>query len=85
MNVEPVIADSAYRHGIAAEDMRHALVHRLATYHNRHDGFAMVIGTAGNGTVLEVGYFRSQHYDLLIVHAMKARRKYRTLVFGEED
>ena len=37
----------------------------------------MAVGPARNGvTMLEVGYLMSEHGLLVIIHAMKARRKY---------
>ena len=72
---EPVIVESAHRHGVAEEDMLHAL--RFAIGHVRQDDdMVMFIGPDRAGNLIEVGVV-TWHGILAIVHAMSpAREKY---------
>ncbi len=72
---EPVIVESAHRHGVAEEDMLHAL--RFAITHVRQDDdMVMFIGPDRAGNLIEVGVV-TWHGILAIVHAMSpAREKY---------
>lgn len=72
---EPVIVESAHRHGVAEEDMLHAL--RFAIVHVRQDDdMVMFIGPDRAGNLVEVGVV-TWHGILAIVHAMSpAREKY---------
>ena len=69
-----LIADSARRHGIADEDMLHAIRNAIAT-EDIDDGFTMFIGPARNASLVEVGVVDSDDGPV-IVHAMVARRRY---------
>ena len=68
------IADSARRHGVADEDMLHAVRNAVAT-EDLDDGLTMFIGPARDATVLEVGVVDGEDGPV-IVHAMAARPKY---------
>ena len=68
------IADSARRHGVADEDMLHAVRNAVAA-EDLDDGLTMFIGPARDATVLEVGVVDGQDGPV-IVHAMAARPKY---------
>jgi hypothetical protein len=68
------IAESARRHGIADEDMLHAVRNAVAT-EDLDDGLTMFIGPARDATVLEVGVVDGEDGPV-IVHAMAARPKY---------
>ncbi|TIC78999.1 hypothetical protein [Nocardioides sp. GY 10127] len=72
---EPVIVESAHRHGVAEEDMLHAL--RFAITHvGQDDDMVMFIGPDRAGSLIEVGVV-TWHGILAIVHAMSpAREKY---------
>ncbi len=72
---EPVIVESAHRHGVAEADMLHAL--RFAVAHVRQDDdMVMFIGPDRAGNLIEVGVV-TWHGILAIVHAMSpAREKY---------
>jgi hypothetical protein len=72
--VEPLIIDSARKHGVADEDMLHAFNHPI-DYEDLDDGFTMIIGPARSAQLLEVGAVDTDHGPV-IVHAMAARRKY---------
>lgn len=65
------IVDSARKHGIGDEDIRHALRNRVRTY--LLDDFVMIIGPTINGKIVEVGINPGRR---CIVHAMEARRKF---------
>lgn len=65
---------SAFRHGIAIEDMRHAVEHPYAI-HPEDEELTMVIGWARNGRLLEIG-ISERSGEPRIVHAMPARRRY---------
>ena len=70
------IVASARKHGLAAEDILHAVAHPLRTYTDQGDfGLVMVIGPARNGIVIEVGVVDDED-DPRVVHAQSARRKY---------
>jgi hypothetical protein len=68
------IADSARRHGIADEDMLHAVRNAIAT-EDLDDGFTMFIGPARDASLAEVGVVDGEDGPV-IVHAMVARPKY---------
>jgi hypothetical protein len=70
----PVIGPSARKHGIADEDMRHALRNPIRAA-DLGDGLTMFVGPARDGTLLEVGVADSASGPV-IIHAMKARPKY---------
>lgn len=75
MDGEPVILESAHRHGVSEDDMLHALEYaiRVAV---QEDGVSMYLGPARPGhPVLEVGVVQ-WHGVYAIVHAMPARPKY---------
>jgi hypothetical protein len=73
-NVEPVIAGSARKHGVADADVLHAYNHPIRA-EDLEDGFTMLIGPTHAGNLLEVGVVTGQGRPL-IVHAMEARRKF---------
>jgi hypothetical protein len=70
----PDIAPSARKHGIADDDMRHALRNPLLV-EDLDDGLTMFVGPARDGTPLEVGVADSDAGPV-IVHAMRARPRY---------
>jgi hypothetical protein len=74
---EPVILPTAYKHGIAEDDMLHA--YRVAFRSEPDQGdhsLTMLIGMARNGvTVLEIGVAVAGDQPF-IVHADDARKKY---------
>jgi len=72
---EPIILDSARRHGIADEDILHALRHHFRIF-GLEEGVTMVIGAARDSQSLEIGLVESVAGDLLVIHAMVAREKF---------
>jgi hypothetical protein len=74
---EPIILESAHRHGVSEEDMLHAL--RFAVGHVRQDDeMVMFIGPdIGGNQLVEVGVVIWWGGEFAIVHAMSpARAKY---------
>ncbi len=72
------ILATARKHGVADEDIRHALSNAVFDYPHQGDHeVTMAVGPARNGvTMLEVGYLMSEDGLLVVIHAMRARRKY---------
>jgi hypothetical protein len=70
----PDIAPSARKHGIADDEMRHALRNPVRAA-DLGDGLTMIVGAARDGTLLEVGVADSDAGPV-IVHAMRARPRY---------
>jgi hypothetical protein len=72
------ILATARKHGISDEDLRHALSNAVFDFPHQGDHeLTMAIGPARNGvTMLEVGCLISEEGRLVVVHAMRARRKY---------
>ncbi len=71
--MDPVILDSARKHGIADDDMLHA--YRNPTRVFMLDDLIMLIGRDARGRLVEVGVISAEGMDL-IVHAMTARQKF---------
>lgn len=71
---EPVIAQSALKHGLTEDEILHAYRHPIRAW-DLGDGFTMLIGANRAAVVLEIGYV---HGDaaVVIVHAMRAREKF---------
>ena len=72
---EPIILESAHRHGVTGEAMLHAL--RFPMRHFvQSDSMTMFVGPDQSGTLIEVGVVE-WYGTLAIVHAMRpARLKY---------
>lgn len=75
MEFEPVVLETAHRHGVAEEDMLHALANER--HHvKQDDDMVMFVGPARDGELIEVGVVE-WHGIFAIVHAMRpARAKY---------
>ena len=68
--------DSARRHGVSDEDMRHAFRNPVRTFLVGED-MTMVIGADEAGNLIEVGVVESRDEPgLVIVHAMPARSRF---------
>lgn len=73
---EPCIIDSARRHGIADDDIRHAFRNTLRTFQVADD-MTLLIGPDHTGRLLELGVVDSRtEPGLVVVHAMPARDKF---------
>jgi hypothetical protein len=75
------IHPSARRHGIADEDMEHAVTHAMAI-DDQGDDTRLYLGPARNTDLLEVVTIIRDDGSDLVIHAMKMRRKYRPLLPG---
>lgn len=71
---ERIIAPSARKHGVADEDMLHALRYPIRV-EGRDDGFTMFTGGARDGALLEVGVVDTDDGPV-IIHADSARKQY---------
>ncbi|GGU23986.1 hypothetical protein GCM10007979_23330 [Nocardioides albus] len=73
---EPIVLESAHRHGVAEEDMLHVL--RFAIRQVRQDDdMVMFIGPDRAGVLCEVGAVIWWGGEFAVVHAMRpARSKY---------
>jgi hypothetical protein len=71
---EPIIADSALKHGVARDAILHAFRNPIRAY-DVDDGFAMLIGPAPNADLLEIGVVSATEGPV-IVHAMRARQRF---------
>lgn len=69
------IAQTARKHGIADDDMFHAVRNPIAQ-RQLDDDFMMRVGPARDGDLLEVGLLGVDTDDPVIVHAMRARPQY---------
>lgn len=68
--------ESARAHGIADEDLRHAIRQYVRVIGDQGaEELVMFIGPARDGTMLEVGVIEDDE-DPRIIHAMPARRKF---------
>lgn len=74
MGADPIVTESARKHGIDSEDMTHVFNNAIDAY-DLGDGFIMLIGPARDARMLEVGYVTSDDAHI-IVHAMSARPKF---------
>lgn len=72
--MEPIITNSARRHGIADVDMLHAYRNHVDAF-NVDEGLIMLIGPDFVGRMLEVGVDIKGDTER-IVHAMPARPKF---------
>lgn len=72
MDSEPIILEPAHRHGVAEEDMFHALRNEVRHY-VQDDGLVMIIGPDRTGALIEVG-LTDWYGDLAIAHAMRPAR-----------
>ncbi|HEY2719338.1 MAG TPA: hypothetical protein VGI52_06890 [Solirubrobacteraceae bacterium] len=69
------IVQTARKHGIADDDMFHAVRNPIAQW-QLDDDFTMRVGPAHNGEPLEVGVLGIDTDDPVIVHAMRTRPQY---------
>ena len=74
VGVEPIIAESARKHGVSDEDMLHAYAHPVRVF-ELDEGFTMVIGANQAAIIFEIGVVDGAQAPV-IVHAMRAREKF---------
>lgn len=73
--MEPIILDSARKHGIADEDTLHAYRQFIDVWQLRDD-FTMRIGADRVGRLIEVGVVVDDDGEVVIIHSMPARAKF---------
>lgn len=71
---EPIIAQSALKHGLTEDEILHAYRNPLRAW-DLGDGFTMIIGPNHAALILEVGYIQGST-AVVTVHAMRAREKF---------
>jgi hypothetical protein len=74
VTIEPIIAESARRHGVRDEDMLHAYAQPIRVF-ELDNGLTMVIGANHAAIIFEVGVVDGESAPV-IVHAMRAREKF---------
>jgi len=73
------IHESALKHGIAEEDIQHAVSNAVAI-DDRDDETRLYLGAARNGNLLEIVSLRRDDGTELAIHAMMMRTSYRRLL-----
>jgi hypothetical protein len=71
--MDPVILDSARKHGVSDADMLHAYRHPIRVF--VVDGLVMLVGGDEIGRLLEIGVADAEGVEF-IVHAMPARPRF---------
>ena len=71
---DPIIAESAFKHGLTKDDILHAYRNPIRIW-DLGDGFTMMLGPNEATIILEVGYVEGD-LAVVIVHAMQARDKF---------
>ncbi len=74
VGAEPIIADSAHKHGVSDEDILHAYRNPIRVF-ELDEGFTMVIGANHAAIIFEIGVVDGIEAPV-IVHAMRAREKF---------
>jgi len=71
---DPIIAPSAFRHGISREDILHAYKNPIRIF-ELDENLYMIIGSNRAALLIEVG-LNSTSNRQVIIHAMKARNRF---------
>lgn len=69
------IEATARKHGVADEDMMHALRGHLKAFETDDPAVTMFVGPARSGALLEIGVVIDDEGEA-VIHAMPARRKF---------
>jgi hypothetical protein len=75
------IHPSARKHGIADEDIEHAMTHAM-TIENQDDDTRLYLGASRSAELLEVVTVLRDDASELVIHAMRMRDKYERLLPG---
>ncbi|MGH9153129.1 MAG: hypothetical protein ACRD03_12185 [Acidimicrobiales bacterium] len=78
------IYQSARRHGIADDDILHAVEYALAVG-EQDDGKVLYLGPDRAGNMLEVVAVAREAGSEVVIHAMRMRPKYEPFLRGEGD
>jgi hypothetical protein len=76
------IHTAARKHGIADEDIQHAMTNAVAI-DDLDDDLRLYLGPARDATLLEVVSVQRDDGSELAIHAMKMRDRYRRLLPGQ--
>lgn len=76
------IHSSAQKHGVADEDIEHA-IDNVMSIDDQDDDTRLYLGPARNADLLEVVTIVRDDGSELVIHAMKMRPKYRRLLPGD--
>lgn len=76
------IHSSARKHGVADEDIEHA-IDNVMSIDDQDDDTRLYLGPARNVDLLEVVTIIRDDGSELVIHAMKMRPKYRRLLPGD--
>ena len=74
MGGDPIIAESARKHGVSDDDILHAYANPIRVF-DLDDGFTVIIGANAAAIVYEIGVVDGIPAPV-IVHAMRAREKF---------
>lgn len=74
MEGDPIVAESAFKHGVGVEDIFHAY-NNLIRVEELDEELFMLVGANRAGNLLEIGVVATSDGPV-IVHAMEARPKY---------
>jgi hypothetical protein len=69
------IGRPAWKHGLGEDDIRHAVRTAMRRIDIDED-LTMLIGTATDGRLLEIGVLDLDGEDPVVIHAMELRRKF---------
>lgn len=70
------IGEPARKHGVATEDIRHATRNAVRRI-TMDDDLTMLIGSARDGALLEIGVLDLDGEDAVAIHAMPLRPSFR--------
>ena len=73
---------SALKHGVAGEDIEHAVRHAVGI-RDEEDDLRLDLGPARNADLIEVVVVVREDREETAIHAMRMRPKYRQLLPGE--
>jgi hypothetical protein len=76
------IHPSARKHGVAEEDIEHAVEHAMSV-DDQNDDTRLYLGPGRNAKLLEVVTIVRDEGSELVIHAMRMRTKYRRLPPGD--
>ena len=71
---DPIVAPSAFKHGLDEEDILHAYRNPVRVW-DLGDGFTMMVGANAAAIILEVGYVEGD-MAVVIIHAMRAGKRF---------
>lgn len=74
MGAQPIIAESARKHGVSDDDMLHTYDNPIRVF-ELDEGFTLIIGPSPAAQMFEIGVVDGELAPV-IVHAMPAREKF---------